>query len=117
MAFPQKNCLIAQIKNIDISEFEIQPDFSWILGNFGFAESQLGTTAPEESRRKIEQCRPESEKRTPAGQKQQDRLDALEGVRQSADGGVAELGSDSLGGRRAFFPQGEKNVGEGDAVS
>src|SRR5260370_22382645 len=92
-------------------------DSLWILGNFGFGESQRGAAAPEESRRKVEQCGPESKKRSPTSQKQQDGGDALKSVRQSADGGIAELGSDGLGWRGAFFPQREENVGEGDAAS
>src|SRR6266478_1295308 len=92
-------------------------DSSWILGNFGFGESQRGAAAPEESRRKVEQCRPESKQRAPAGQKQQDGGDALKSVRQSANGGIAELGTDGLGGGGALFPQGEEDVGEGDAAA
>src|SRR6266550_2491053 len=92
-------------------------DSLWILGNFGFGESQRGAAAPEESRRKVEQCRPASKKRAPTGQKQQDGGDTLKSVRQSANSGIAELGSDGLGWRGAFFPQREENVGEGDAAS
>jgi len=61
-----------RVENIDISEFEPQSDFSWILGRFGFPEGPLESPAPEKSRRKIEQHRPQSEQRTSARQEQQD---------------------------------------------
>ena len=62
----------SQFENIDISESDSQADYLWILGRFGFPESQLGSPAPEESRRKIEQHRPQSEQRPSAGEEQQD---------------------------------------------
>ena len=35
--------LSSQSENIDISEFEPETDFSWILGRFGFPEGPLGS--------------------------------------------------------------------------
>src|SRR5260370_16634065 len=92
-------------------------DSLWILGSFGFGESQRGVAAGEEAGRKGGQCRPESKEGAETSQKQQDGGDTLKSVRQSADGGIAELGSDGLGWRGAFFPQRKENVGEGDAAS
>ncbi len=62
----------SEVDNIDISEFAPRADLSWIFGRFGFSEGQLGSPAPEKSRRKIEQHRPQSEQRPSAGQEEQD---------------------------------------------
>src|SRR5258708_14031462 len=63
---------LSRVENIDISEVGPQTDFSWILGRFGFPEGPLGSKAPEESRRKIEQHRPQIDQRTTPGQEQPD---------------------------------------------
>src|ERR1700687_402635 len=106
----------SQTENIDILESEPQPDLSWILRRFGFPEGPLGSPAPEESRRKIEQRHPQSEQRASPRQEQQERGDAIESVGQTADRGISKFCSDRLGRRCAFFPHGEKDVCERDAA-
>src|ERR1700731_546513 len=58
----------SQVENIDILTIRPQPDWSWILGRFGFPKNPLGPPAPEESRGKIEQRGPQSEEWAPASQ-------------------------------------------------